>query len=276
MFLECYGIQHPASNTSSMSRLELMAYHSWHGPLRRPFRAIARRLTGDSSQIVWGPLKGKLFTGEELIYRLGIYELHVQYALEELLHAGDVFYDVGANNGYLSLLAAQRVETEGIVYAFEPLPQNALRMQTLMAVNRIGNYQLIEKAVSNKSGTIEFYLGDDGDPYTPSLIRDSRGQSLNVMATTLDDFAADHSWPDLIKMDIEGAEAMALEGATKLLNDANAPNWLIEVHSVETDRQVRSNLLKHGYHLQNLPAPLLRKQYPTHLIALKKVLRTED
>jgi FkbM family methyltransferase len=253
-----------------MSRLELIAYRSWHGPLRRPLRAIARRLIGQSSQIVWGPLKGLRYTGEELIYRLGIYELHVQYALGELLRAGDVFYDVGANNGYLSLLGGQRVGVSGIVYAFEPLPQNALHVQTLMAANKIGNYRLIEQAISNKSGTIEFYLGDDSNPYTTSLIRHSRSQSLNVRATTLDDFAADHRWPALVKMDIEGAEMMALEGATNLLRDANAPNWLIEVHSGEIDQQVRRILLKHGYRLRTLPAPFPRKQYPTHIIALKK------
>jgi FkbM family methyltransferase len=252
-----------------MSRLELIAYRSWHGPLRKPLRAIARRLIGQNSQVVWGPLKGLRFSGQELIYRLGIYELHVQYALRELLRAGDVFYDVGANNGYFSLLGAQCVGINGIVFAFEPLPQNARRAQMLMAENNIGNYQLVQEAVSNRSGTVEFYLGDDDNPHTPSLMRDRRNRSLTIRTTTLNDFVADHRRPALVKMDIEGAEMMALEGATKLLADANAPNWLIEVHSGEIDQQVRGVLLKHEYQLRTLPAPLPGKQYPNHIVAIK-------
>jgi hypothetical protein len=116
---------------------------------------------------------------------------------------------------------------------------------------------------------IEFYLSGDGDAYTPSLIRGRRNRPITVNASTLDDFVVDHRRPDLIKMDIEGAEVMALEGATKLRSGANAPKWLIEVHSSEIDRQVRKILSDHGYSLRLLPAPFPRRPYPTHIIALK-------
>ncbi|MCI0336622.1 MAG: FkbM family methyltransferase [Acidobacteria bacterium] len=250
-----------------MSRLELLAYRSWYGPFRRPFRAVARRLTKESSRIVWGPLKGQQFTGRELVCRMGIYELHVQYKLKELLNEGDVYFDVGANNGYLSLLGAKCVGLNGMVYSIEPLPQNARSLQKLMDENLVENCQLIEKAVSNRSGMIEFYLGDDYDPYTPSLIRGRRSQVMNVGVMTLDDFANDHRWPDLIKLDVEGAEVMALEGAKKILASANAPKWLIEVHSKEIDQEVRKILIDHGYRLCALPAPFPRKPYPIHVIA---------
>lgn len=248
-----------------MSRLELIAYRSWYGPFRRPLRAVARRLTKKSSRIVWGPLKGLQFTGQELVCKMGIYEMHVQYKLKDLLKEGDVFYDIGANNGYLSLLGARCVGPNGMVYSIEPLPQNSRRLQLLMDENRVENCQLIEKAVSNRSGTTELYLGDDH--YTPSLIRGRRSRVMNVSVMTLDDIAIDHRWPDLIKLDVEGAEVMALEGAKKILASAKAPKWLIEVHSKETDREVRKILIDHGNRLCTLPAPFSRKQYPVHVIA---------
>ena len=200
---------------------------------------------------------------------MGIYELHLQYALKEMLNEGDVFYDVGANNGYLSLLGARCVGDEGFVYAFEPLPQNAQNLRKLMLENHVSNYKLIQLAVSNQSGSIEFYASHDKDSCTPSLIRNGRTQVMQVVATTLDEFAAEHRRPSLIKIDIEGAETMALEGASTILNDVNVPKWLIETHSAEMDRRVREILLDHGYRLYSLPAPILQKPYPTHIAAYK-------
>jgi FkbM family methyltransferase len=195
--------------------------------------------------------------------------LHVQYAVRQLLGPGDTFYDVGANNGYLSLLGSRCAGDGGIVYAFEPMPRNARQIQRLMAENRVENCRLVETAVSNRSGTTELYLSREEDAYTPSLIRELRSVVLNVGVTTLDQFAREHRWPSLIKLDVEGAEVMVLEGAGQMLASADAPNWLIEVHSSETDQQVRKILLDHGYRIRALPAPVSRKAYPTHLMASK-------
>jgi hypothetical protein len=122
---------------------EALLYRLWYGPLRQPVRLLARWLGSWQTKIVCGPLKGWRFPGRELVCRLGIYELHVQYTLLELLPPGGVFYDLGANNGYLSLLAASRVGPTGWVYAFEPLPENARRLQELLTVNGIEDYQLV-------------------------------------------------------------------------------------------------------------------------------------
>jgi FkbM family methyltransferase len=226
-------------------------------------------LIKDKSRIAWGPLKGFRFTGGDLACRLGVYELHVQYALSEMLRAGDVFYDVGANTGYLSLLGAGRVGPAGFVYAFEPLPLNAQRVQILMAENGIDHYEVVRYAVSNHRGKIKFYLGEDDNSHTPSIIRGVRTREIGVDAISLDDFVVDHRTPDLIKMDIEGAESVALGGAVRLLTGPTAPKWLIEVHSDQTEREVRKILLDRGYDIRSLPAPFARNPYPTHLIAIK-------
>jgi hypothetical protein len=128
---------------------------------------------------------------------------------------------------------------------------------------------LAQTAISNKSGALEFYLGSDNDPYTPSLIRDRRSQTIEVEVTTLDEFTSSHRRPDVIKMDIEGAEVMALEGASILLVGDSAPRWLIEVHSDETDRGVKNTLSENGYQLRTLASPFHHKPYPKHVIAWK-------
>ncbi len=252
-----------------MSHLELIVYRCWYGPLRRPLRAIARKLTGSGSHIRLGPLKGMRFTGPDLVCRMGIYELHLQDAMKEMLKAGDVFYDIGANNGYLSLLGALCVGTSGMVYAFEPLPENARQVRKLMSENNIGNYFLARVAVSNRYGSVDLHLAGNSDSYTPSMIRGNRTQTIRVETTTLDDFAASHRWPTLIKMDIEGAEAMALEGASRMLNDAKAPKWLIEVHSKELEQQAKQILSGFGYRTRALPAPFSRNPFPRHIAAFK-------
>lgn len=252
-----------------MSLFETIAYRSWYGPLRRPLRAISRRMIGNSPRIALGPLKGSFFRGSELVCRMGLYELHIQQLIGELLDEGDVFYDIGANNGYLSLLGAKCVGEAGRVYSFEPLPANGERIRGLMEENLVRNLELVQAAVSESSGEMEFYLGGDGDPYTPSLIRDRRSSSIRVRVTTIDEFASSHPAPDLIKMDIEGAEAMAIRGAGQLLARADAPALLIEVHSAEIDREITERLRGYGYNLRTIRAPFDRKSYPNHLLAVR-------
>jgi hypothetical protein len=81
----------PSPGQAFLSRL-------WWGPLRRPFEAFVRRTLGE--RVVTGPLRGSRFPGG-LAYRLGIYEVHVQDALCQLLGPGDVFYDVGEHPRHL-------------------------------------------------------------------------------------------------------------------------------------------------------------------------------
>lgn len=139
---------------------------------------MLRWLLGHQSRkrILLGPLRGCYFIDEGGLspYSLGIYELHVQYAILNILRKGDVFYDVGANNGFLSLLAAKVVGPEGYVYGFEPLLENAQRALQLMQINNIGNFTLLRQAVSDKQEAAELFLEDSSS--TPSLIRGAVSQ----------------------------------------------------------------------------------------------------
>ncbi len=123
----------------------------WWGPCRRPFEFIVRHVAARSPKILVGPLKGWFFSGG-LSQTLGIYEIHVQEAIIKNLVAGSVFYDVGAHTGYFSLFASNLVGKQGIVYAFEPLPENVDIISVMIAKNQARNIRVFPFAISNTDG----------------------------------------------------------------------------------------------------------------------------
>lgn len=76
---------------------------------------------------------------------------------------------------------------------------------------------------------------------------------LEVATTTLDTYASKHPMPQLVKMDIEGAEVAALRGATKLLSSTDGPTLLISTHSADLESSVKELLVEAGYTVANLP-----------------------
>jgi FkbM family methyltransferase len=253
-----------------MSVIDALIYRLYFGPSRRIFRAVVRRLMKlqPERRIWFGPLKGRVWTAGEMVCHLGVFELDVQACMVERLKPGSVFYDVGAKSGFFSLLAAQLVGERGRVYAFEPLPENQRHIHQLLEANRIGNVTLAPEAVSDRSGEAELFFG--GDASTPTLLPRQDGRSLKVKTTSLSDFAALHQPPDFIKMDIEGAETMAMEGAEDILSGARPVTWLIECHSQEKEAAVTSKLRSHGYQTSILLPPYARgRSVERHLLAWK-------
>lgn len=258
----------------SLTLSQTIISNLWWGPLRRPFEAFARRTVGRRSRVCFGPMKGAYFRGG-LAQLLGIYELNVQAAILHHLNAGDVFYDIGANNGYLTLLATSRVGSEGYIYAFEPYPKNLDNILEVLAKNCISNCMVFPEAISNMTGTVELYLEAETSIATPSIIPGQRHQSLQVSSSTLDEFMHDerHRQPNLIKLDVEGAEALVLEGAPQLLSSDLAPIWLIEIHNKESERLVQQSLSAFRYQTKVLRQQGRNWQFPYHLVARKVALK---
>src|SRR4030042_4964901 len=82
-------------------------------------------------------------------YWLGSYELKVQLALQRLLQPGDVFYDVGANAGFFTVLAGRLVGSRGRVFAFEPIPENAETAREQVALNGLSWCALLPSAAGS-------------------------------------------------------------------------------------------------------------------------------
>lgn len=146
---------------------------------------------------VWEPIETALFRSE--------------------IHPGDVVVDVGANVGYFTLIAAQLVGDTGRVWAFEPDPDAFDLLRRNVELNGYKNVTLVPKAIGSTPGTLRLFRHptNRGDHriYDPG---DER-EAVEVEVTTLDQYFAEASRVDLIKMDIQGAECAAIAGAGKTL-----------------------------------------------------------
>jgi FkbM family methyltransferase len=194
----------------------------------------------------------------------------VQACLVRELKPGDVFYDVGANAGFFSLLATKCVGERGRVFAFEPLPENIETLHEQFRLNACRNGEVVAMAVSNRSGPTTLERGPDRS--TAHLAETSAAGVCGcpVQTVTLDEFIQTHARPDVIKIDVEGAEIMLLQGAMRLLSGAGRPKLLIEFHSPEL-AQVGSGILKScGYRLRGLKGDACerRSHFLRHVLAV--------
>jgi FkbM family methyltransferase len=145
---------------------------------------------------------------------------------------GDTFIDVGANIGYYTLIASQIVGTEGRIFAFEPEPHNFARLQQNVDLNRASNVIPVPFAVSDRSGSVSLYV-PKGQPGQSQLLQFDQNESeMRVNAIALDDYFRQfdsNSKISLIKMDIEGAEVLALRGMKALVRSNPTVRLIAEV-----------------------------------------------
>jgi FkbM family methyltransferase len=149
--------------------------------------------------------------------------------LISLLKPGMTFFDVGANIGLYSILAAKRVGPRGVVHSFEPTPATAVRLEANVGLNNFSNIKVNQVALSDKRGTAKFYLHQADDRNSLSAISSN---SIVIPTITLDEYIAENliSAVDLMKMDVEGAELLVLQGASKLISGRNAPTIMLEIN----------------------------------------------
>jgi FkbM family methyltransferase len=189
-------------------------------------------------------------------YWLGTYEIELQQAIQDLVKPGMVVYDLGANVGYVSLMLAKLVGPEGLVFAFEPLPANQKRLKSNLAINAGLRVELIPKAASDVSGKTRFLVHASGGmgKLSGSDGRDTHYDSeIEVETISIDDFVFKQSKPcaNLIKMDIEGGEGLALMGMKRLVREYK-PLFIIELHGEEAAKSVWDRLKAAGYVVQKL------------------------
>ncbi len=195
-------------------------------------------------------------------YWLGTYEPDLQEAAAHFIRPGMTVYDVGANIGYISLMAARLNEPNGKVFAFEALPANIVRLKQNCALNGWEERITVRHAaVVAESKPVTFFMHHSGamGKAEGSAGRDEHyEQSIRVDGLALDDFVYKEkdSKPDLIKLDIEGGEGMALKGMRQILKEAR-PIFLIELHGEQAARQVWEQLNANRYSLHRM-----RKGYP--------------
>ena len=158
------------------------------------------------------------------IYTLDDYEPIKTEVFIDSLRAGDVAVDVGAHIGYYTLLAARRVGQRGVVFAFEPDPANYKLLNENIRLNNYENVVAVQKAVTNKTGSATLFLNSSSSKNSLFLAPRSCEKRTVVETVSLDDFFSEYppslaSRIKLIKMDVEGAEMLALLGMSQLVKD---------------------------------------------------------
>ena len=193
---------------------------SWLRALTRPEVALP---------ILTGPLRGSKWIVSSSVRScvLGTYEKDKLAQVVSLLPRGGVFYDIGAQAGYHTVLAAKRAGLLGAVYAFEPLPRNQSYLRKNLELNGIRNTTMVPAAVSDRNGELHF---DPGPGFMAGHISES-AEGIRVSAVSLDHWAETEQArpPDLMKIDVEGAEHAVLLGARQLIL-RDHPAILIDTH----------------------------------------------
>jgi FkbM family methyltransferase len=160
-----------------------------------------------------------------------------------IIKEGDTVIELGAHIGYISLYFSKLAGPSGKLYVFEPGANNLPYTRANLANSKIKNIELIEKAVSDENGTATFYL-ENITGQSNSLVKDYRvtkkiqsktftslqKNAVEVETIRLDDFVKQRNIKklDFVKIDIEGAEYMAIMGMQQILDELR-PTMMIEV-----------------------------------------------
>lgn len=169
----------------------------------------------------------------------------------------DTFYDIGSSVGLVSILAAHKL-TEGFVYSFEPDPDIIVRIKANYLLNDVNDYRIIKKAISDKKSILELYTSG-ADNNSPSLKPTFKSAcKIKVNIDSVDNMIRRKiiAYPDVMKIDVEGAEMNVIKGCKKLFTSEKRPRLIyIEIHPIFIKQygynkfMVKHFLLEHGYHL---------------------------
>ena len=142
------------------------------------------------------------------------YKLHE--ALRSSVKPGDVALDAGANIGVTALTLSRAVGDSGRVIAVEMMPETAAHLRHHLALNGIRNVEVVELALSARAGetvTANVPAGFFGQASIAPETARSGSATIDVRTTTIDEILRNIPEVALVKMDLEGAERIALEGA---------------------------------------------------------------
>ena len=159
---------------------------------------------------------------------------------KKVVKEGNTVVDLGANIGYFTLLAAKLVGKKGKVYSFEPEPRNYNYLLKNIELNEYDNVFATQKAVSDETGKTKLYICPyDTGHHTinqyggikahKSDFIDDKKDFVEVDTVTLDDFFKDTKQPiNVIKMDVEGAEMLALSGMDRIIRESKNIKMFVE------------------------------------------------
>jgi FkbM family methyltransferase len=233
------------------------------GPLTQGLRTALNRAAPHGLAVVKiaaGELAGffmELDLQQEKDYWLGTYEPELQAAVRDWVQPGWTAYDLGANIGFVSLLLGRAVGPQGYVLAVEALPGNVNRLTRNVELNELGGIvEVLPAAVTNQDGPVTFLVGPSGGM---GKADGSAGRELDyeeritVPGISLDAqvYASGRAAPQVIKIDIEGGEVLALPGMQRVLREAR-PILFIELHGEQAASLVWHTLQDLNYTIHQM------------------------
>lgn len=214
--------------------------------------------------VIRGPLKGTKFLLGSLEGRGGggsvyfnLIEPEQTAAFIKTLKPGNIFFDVGANVGYYTMLGAKLVGNTGSVVAIEPSVRNLSCLYRHIVLNKINNVNILPAACADNVSLTAFSLGIN--TAMGHIIDEKKGAVNNtyfkvtpVTTITLDAVATTlNCVPDVLKIDVEGAELLVLQGAQQKVLKAK-PKIFLSIHSPQLRSQCLTFLQSFNYNIQPL------------------------
>ena len=148
--------------------------------------------------------------------------------LQKVLFAGAVVVDAGANIGVYSEFLSRCVGPNGVVHSFEPCPDNFMRLRC--ATRKLPNVSLCPAAVGERSGETMLYVSDNLNVDHRAYVTEGNPRrALQVGMVALDDYFKPGERVDLLKLDVQGYELHALQGAKRILNENREIKLLLEL-----------------------------------------------
>lgn len=195
--------------------------------LRLPFQIIPDSMV---IPILSGPIRGKKWIAgsHNKSVWIGTYEKKQSAMFVEKCKGSRIFLDLGAHAGYYTLLY-KSVNKDALVYSFEPIKENYEYFQKHVALNNLDNIILFKKAVAASEGNLTFARGNSvggklcssGDMKVPAIKLSRWFEGAKI------------EFPDIIKMDIEGAEFKVLKDIKPFLMTEKRPTIFLSTHSKE-------------------------------------------
>ncbi|MBD3339361.1 MAG: FkbM family methyltransferase [Candidatus Lokiarchaeota archaeon] len=184
------------------------------------------------------------------------YEPSIIWYLKTKLMKGDIFIDVGANEGVFSILAGKIVGSEGKVYAIEPLPRNISMLKTNISENNLNNIIVCEVAAGDVKKDVVFhdikYANMLGGSYNrviswlsliPGIVK-----TIKVTQVRLDELIqVPLNKIKVIKIDAERYESQVLKGISSWLNKNCSIDFIIELKPNSSKEIIDLFINEYGY-----------------------------
>lgn len=158
---------------------------------------------------------------------IGVYELSERRVFREFAAIAQLVIDVGANVGVFTADAAKCMAASGEIIAFEPDTTNASLLNEMVSINGFKNVTIERKALADKGGNLRLYLSDDNMGDHRLMPAEESRNFIEIEAVRLDDYLLGRV-PQLIKMDIQGSEILALRGMIRTLDAMHDGAVLLE------------------------------------------------